>query len=884
MQDEELTHPYAPNPALAALYRRLFDKIQVEEGWAEEVRALSKTSKVLYVLPNLNWLDFVALDYLVKRHELPPIRYANDLGLWLLNPKGPNVHGAGLRGYGLWNMLVPSRRKNPERELRDAIDHDGSAALFLKRPPSMLDVATGVSRGRGMQEGDDLVRAIFRIQEEAEHDLVLMPLVFVWSKSPDPVGGKPWDYLLGAHAYPTPTRALSQIAYNLKYISLRFAEPISVRELIESTRDLTEETRVRRITYMVLTRIERERRAVVGPAAKAAERVRTEIVRSPRLGAVIQDIAGGDKALARQKAEEALSMLEELQAQPNPNVIKGMGMLLRWGFNRIYRGIEFDAADVERVRKASKEGTLLLLPSHKSHIDYLILSYFFYEHNLPMPTIAAGDNLNFKPVGPIFRRCGAFFIRRSFKGDRLYAAVVDAYIRRLIRDGYPIELFLEGGRSRTGKLLEPKFGLLNMIVDAALAVPTQKVQFVPVSIGYERVVEADSYQRELSGAEKKQEEAADLLGASEVLRHSYGRINLQFGQILTLDEIRSDLGLEPDALSRPAKRRAVVTRLGNRVMDEINRVTAVAPGSLTATALLSTENATTSEEELIATAARLLSVAERAGARVTTPMLTFDGALRGQSIREALGMFEDTELLVLSPGSPGAGRDVRAVPDKRMQLDTSKNIILHFFVERALVAASLDRVDGRFVPTDRATVARRVLWASRLFKHEFRFRADAPFEEILEQTCHEMIEQGHLALASDTEGAARLAPGPGELGWSGDEWLVRYVRLLGAFFESYWITAKSLDALLDDAKTDKDLEKLVLARGRELLSNSSARHPESVSRPLIKNALLAFTELGAIRARSGKLELDQSHASLGALDELARTIHGYLSGRHEVGT
>src|SRR5690606_2244275 len=260
---------------------------------------------------------------------------------------------------------------------------------------------------------------------------------------------------------------------------------------------------------------------------------------------------------------------------------------LNWGFNKMYRGIEFNPADLEELRRASKTGTLILLPSHKSHIDYLILSYFFYIKNLPLPLIAAGDNLNFMPVGPVFRRGGAFFIRRSFKGDRLYAAVVDAYIRRLIRDGYPIELFLEGGRSRTGKLLAPKYGLLNMIVDAALAVPQQKVHFVPVSIGYERVIEADSYQREVSGGEKKKEDATDLLHAREALRHRYGRINVQMSTPITLDDICAELGISMDMLHRPAKRRAVVTRLGNRVMDEINRVTAVTPGALVAIALLS---------------------------------------------------------------------------------------------------------------------------------------------------------------------------------------------------------------------------------------------------------------------------------------------------------
>src|SRR5258708_25976373 len=154
--------------------------------------------------------------------------------------------------------------------------------------------------------------------------------------------------------------------------------------------------------------------------------------------------------------------------------------------------MDVDREGLERGGGATKEGCAILLPSHKSHIDYLVLSYVFYEENIQLPLIAAGDNLSFFPLGPVFRRAGAFFIRRSFKGDRLYSAVVETYVRRLIRDGYPIELFLEGGRSRTGKLLPPKFGLLGMLVDSALSVPQKKVFYVPISIGYERIVETEA--------------------------------------------------------------------------------------------------------------------------------------------------------------------------------------------------------------------------------------------------------------------------------------------------------------------------------------------------------------------------------------------------------
>lgn len=871
---DSLTHPYVPNFALRALYRRAFEGIQVEDGWAAQMRELSQDSAVLYVLPNLNWLDFLALDYLTKKYELPPLRYANDLGLWVLNPQGPNVSGGGLM-----NMLLPHRRHNPEIQLRDAVQHGGSAALFLKRPPSVLDVAAGATGGRGMREGDALVRTIFDMQREGRQRLTLVPLVFVWSKSPDKMDVKPWDLLLGPRAWPTPTRALGAFAYNRKHASLRWGDPIDVGQVLEGNPDVSDEVLVRRITYMVLRRIERERRAVIGPVEKGPERVRQEILRSPRLQSVVSDLSGGDPEVMSRKTSEAAEMLEELQARPNSDVHKGVELGLRWAFNKIYRGIEYDPSDIDRIRAASKEGSLILLPSHKSHIDYLILSYFFYIRNLILPVIAAGDNLNFQPVGPIFRRCGAFFIRRSFKGDRLYAAVVDAYIRRLMRDGYPIELFLEGGRSRNGKLLEPKLGLLNMIVDSALGVPELKVQFVPVSIGYERVIEADSYQRELTGSEKKKEEASDLLSAGEVLRHRYGRISLQFGTIMTLDEIGAELGLSTQEMLRPAKRRAVVTRLGNRVMDEINRVTAVTPGALTALTLLAENQRTSRQNEIYEAARRLLLIPTRAGARITKTMLTADGELRRESIVESLSMFVDAQLLdeETDVGDPAESTSSYSVVEsKRVQLDTSKNIIIHFFVERALIASALDRDDeGKTKPTNERLARDRVQWISRVFKHEFRFRADAPFEEIFEQTVTQMIEDGHLCREGD-----KLTAGAGEMDWDGQHWLAICREIITPIVEGYLIAATNLEGLFGEAKTDKELLKSGLSLGKTLYLANQLSRREAISKPVLENAYLSLTHLGYLRTRGGKLELAETYKSRAALDELLDNLKGFSSGKH----
>jgi glycerol-3-phosphate O-acyltransferase len=512
-------------------------------------------------------------------------------------------------------------------------------------------------------------------------------------------------------------------------------------------------------------------------------------------------------------------------------------------------------------------------------MDYLILSYIFNEQNLPLPLIAAGDNLNFFPAGAVFRRGGAFFIRRSFRGDRLYAAVVDAYVRRLIRDGYPIELFMEGGRSRTGKLLAPKFGLLNMVVDAALAVPERPSFFVPVSIGYERVIEASAYERELQGAEKPKEDAAGLLKSSEVLRHRYGRINMQVGQVLSLDELKREMGLENGVTFSPAKRRSLVTRLGNRVMDEINRVTSVTPGALTAMVLLSHTQRGLPHREFVQRAERLLSVATRSGARSSPALTNQAGRVRAEALRESVQMFVDADLVeVHHPDDPvGKSKSQRSgdnasyvvVPARRLLLDVSKNIIVHFYVERGLVASAL-----MAAPTKSETtlwVRDRVQALSRLFKFEFRFRADRPFEKIFDETLAAMLEDGELQHENGV-----LSIGPGRDGWSGLDWLMLYGAVLRNFLEGYWVAARVLAELVKAPLAEKELLKRGIALGNRAFLAGEIERSEAVSKSIFANAFQAFVDHGFLAMRDNKLDLADAFASDSGAREVSERLRSFI--------
>lgn len=867
---------YEPNPLLDVLYKRFFEHIEVDDAWAKAVRAADARGTVVYVLRNLSFVDFFALDHLTKRLHLPQVRFANDLGLWILEPMG--------RGW--LHALVSRSEQSDADDLRRALMTGASAALFLKRPPTLLEPSA-----RAKSQNDIFIRTLFDVQRKTDKPILLVPQVFVWSKEKDEKERNALDAILGSREWPGKIRTVAQFMANYRHVTLRAGEPIDLKTFLAQEAQTTEkgekpsdEVLVRRITYSLLRRIERERHAVLGPTRKPADRIRDEVLRSPKLQKVIAEMAGEGEAERRVMSWKALAMLREMEAQLEMTTIRALDEFFDHTLPIMFSGLEIDEKGIERLRDAMKDGSVVLLPSHKSHLDYIILAYVLYTHHIGLPVIAAGDNLAFFPLGPILRRAGAFFIRRSFKGDRLYGAVVDAYMRRLIMDGWSLEFFLEGGRSRTGKLLPPKLGLLSLVVDAALGVKGRPIHFAPVSIGYERLVEERSYVRELSGGEKTKEDVRGLFAATQVLGDRYGRINVQFGELVTLEDIAASFDDAPSSPREdrgthitPARRRAMVTRLAYRVMNEINRVTAVTAGALVATALLTHEQRGIGHADLIAACRELAAILHELGARMSPALAGADGIPRETALVDAIDLFVraghvEARATGTSSETPKRSRAkakirhgsdvVYIVPDDaRMSLNLAKNIVIHFFVSRGMVAAALRASDE--VANEQA-LSDRVQALSRLFKYEFQFRADAPFSQIFQDTLAAMTKDGELVREGDL---VKIAAG------DAGERVRLYGRLLLNFLEGYRVAARSLSALLKGPLAMKDLSKRAIVTGERMYLAAEITRREAVSRLLLDNAFASFVDQGYLARTDGKLALAPSYAS----PETLRTIEARVT-------
>jgi glycerol-3-phosphate O-acyltransferase len=576
-------------------------------------------------------------------------------------------------------------------------------------------------------------------------------------------------------------------------------------------------------------------------------------------------------------------MLREMQTIPDADAQRNMVALADRILNHVYSGIDVDEEGLDRIRSYNKEGSVVLLPSHKSHVDYIVLSYLLRTNGIQIPVIAAGDNLSFFPLGPVLRRGGAFYIRRSFRGDRLYTALVDAYMRRLLRDGWMIEFFLEGGRSRTGKLLPPMLGLLNMIVSSALGLPRRKVFFVPIAIGYERLMEESSFARELSGQKKTKEDASALLKLGGVLADRWGRVNLQFGEAIELGALRDELGIDPAKIT-PARRRNIVKNLAHRVMSEINRVTAVTPGHVVAAVLLSRTRGGVAYRELVDQCRRLTEMLLEQGARATPSLVDPQGRMREWGIRQALELYVRGGLL--EQHVPGdtltaeakrrarlyTGTDVifTAPAETRIRLDIAKNHIIHRLVDRALVALSL-LLDGGEPSAETGVLRDRVQSLSRLFKYEFMFRADASFDAIFDEVLGEMIARGELARDAEV-----IRAGEGHGGLDGPQWVRFYATLVHNFVESYRIAARSLEALLKVPADAKELAKGALRIGERMFLQGEIERSEAVSQPVIVNAYAAFVDAGYLIRREGKLHVSETFASTEAVASIENRIAAFL--------
>ncbi|MDT8273549.1 MAG: 1-acyl-sn-glycerol-3-phosphate acyltransferase, partial [Desulfomonilia bacterium] len=303
----------------------------------------------------------------------------------------------------------------------------------------------------------------------------------------------------------------------------------------------------------------------------------TKTMKDPMLQSFLKAHSHDENKSVQDLERSVYKYLDQIASDLSPATINFLNKTLTWVFNNIYDGVDVNEEGMKAVKEMARKGSLIYVPCHKSHIDYLILSYFLFQNWMSVPVIAAGINLAFFPMGPFLRKGGAFFMKRSFKNNPLYAQTFAAYVRTLLGERIPMEFFIEGARSRSGKLMLPKKGLLSMIIQGWESGVSRDVIFVPVYVGYDTVVEENVYIREMKGEPKQKESFWQLLKARSILKNRYGKVYIRFAQPLSLNEYMK--GKPTYSRMKPEQRESLYDDMAQEIISNIYKQTVATPFS-----------------------------------------------------------------------------------------------------------------------------------------------------------------------------------------------------------------------------------------------------------------------------------------------------------------
>jgi len=468
---------------------------------------------------------------------------------------------------------------------------ENSSVVILRR------VVPGLFRKPVAQIPPRMTRLIEHACRVGSSDLQIVPVAIYWGRSPAREDSLLKQMFSENWRVAGRTTKFFKTIVHGRYTLVQFSQPLSLVPILKDESKPT--VAVRKVSRILRVHFRQRRIATLGPDLSHRRTLIDRVLINPIIRNYIKQESGGDSLQSVKLRDDAARYAHEIAADISYSSVRVLRTLLTRLWNKLYDGVRLDG--LERVHSVAEGRELVYVPCHRSHIDYLLLSYALHMNGMSLPHIAAGINLNLPIIGSLLRRGGAFFLRRSFKGNKLYSLVFNAYLQEIIQRGHSLEYFVEGGRSRTGRLLNPRAGMLAMTAQSYIKEPTQPIMFVPIYFGYERLVEGGAFASELTGAKKEKETLLGLLRSFRLLRQEFGSVYVNFGLPIDftamLDEQRADWRQHHHE-ERPQWLNPIVDQLGTQIMQRINCAASITPIGLLSFALLTTSNGRIASDDL----------------------------------------------------------------------------------------------------------------------------------------------------------------------------------------------------------------------------------------------------------------------------------------------
>lgn len=830
MPEKKAFYPFIldhkPRIFLNWILYKLFKRVQFNEDMTEALKRMHRDGTVVYAIKYRGHLDYLLYHYRFRKSRLPYPKIAFDLNMSLVLPLGQlfkilKFHIAFLFKH----HSLPDPYKTGFYE--EAIEQGTPSLVCLVDPKEFTR--------RYIHAKKDPLQLLLETQKKMERPIYLIPQLVLYKKTPEKDHPSLFDIFFGFKDKPGVLRKIILFFRHNRRAFIDFGEQLNLKSYLEGQATVRPlEEMAMELRHMLLESIDQQKRVILGPVIKSRQQFKEKVLKDPTVIQTIENRSSRNNIRLKQVRKEASKYFDEIAADYNIAYVQFANIVLTWLWKKLFQGIDVKSEELAKVRECSRKGPVVYVPSHKSHIDYLVLNQLLYQYHMHVPRIAAGKNLDFWPVGPFFRKSGAFFIRRTFKGATLYAAVFVRYMKALLEERHPLEFFIEGGRSRSGKLVLPKIGFLSILVQAFREGYCDDLVFVPASITYDRVLEERSYLKELGGGEKEKEGLRQVVGTRRFFKKKYGKIYIRFGQPLLLKEY---LAQNEESSGGTQK------RLAFDLIRAINRVSLVTPMALLSTAILTKHRRGFTPSEVTDTAGTLLAFLEKYRLPTATSLEQCDKA-----IGKSLDVLIKSNVVKALEDAEGAETFYYVDEEKKRELEYYKNSSIHCFLSHAFVALSLLTGKGEIKPGK--DILKDYDFVKKLFRYEFIYDAETTSQEEIDEVTAYFTDLLFI-IRADADDGYRLT----KLGFDN---LPNWAALIKTYLESYWIATRSIIAKEKGGRKRSDPLKNMNYLGQKYHKLGVIEHLEAVSQLSFKNAIRVVNE--DVLTGAEKSEEDRSRA------------------------
>ena len=657
---------------------RFFRHFGLDEKTVRRLQELESQGSVVYVMRYASRLDYFLFNTLFVREGLRLSSFANGIRFFYYRPLLEAVR-AFFRGRAAAEGA--SEQDRTRQVATELAREGGSFFLFLRTQRQRL----GGRRQALVEKAElDLLEEVVTGMWDSDRPVHVVPLAIFWRKGPR-ARRRFLNLFYGAATRPSDLAKVTSFLTTYRDLAVKVGDAIDLSGFIEARRSQGQHAVARMVRRSILTFLYREEKAVEGPTLRPPHQVQEIVLSDPKVQEAMRARASERRVPLTRARSEAEKMLGEISARMNSTFLAILNTLVGSVTKRLFARVEITG--LEKIAEYAKRHPIVLVPSHRSYFDFLLISLAFYANYLVPPHIAARENMAFGPFGFLWRRAGAFFLRKSFD-DALYKEVFRSYLGFLVSEGVTQEFFIEGGRSRTGKTLAPRLGILSWEIEAFLGTARRDLFFVPLAITYERLVEEGSMVDELEGGQKSDESMLGLVRARKFLQRRFGSVFMSFGEPVSLSAALGDRRqrfADEETPEVAGEKRAFIAALANQIVERINWAMVPNATAVAACALLGERRRGLFRPELVERMQQVVDLLRLQDARLTPALAADEGSFE-ESIASLLRMD------LIKSSDDARGEILYFDESKRRALDFYRNSIVQFlaapsFLARQLLAA-----------------------------------------------------------------------------------------------------------------------------------------------------------------------------------------------------